>query len=204
MWRQMQERGDPRWMTYKQAQSIGAQVRKGERGTPVQYWKFSARAAVKDERGKRRKRTELPPTEQAAMYEVELLTGSKPSARVESAKLADRLIRDHGLVPVFTGVPSEEHLVKEVLGSMEERDRAVDLSGKMGLKPLTALLDRSAFVLSNDTGPVHIASALGKPVPEVGIETSGLRIQHDLAHLDPVLVQAVDGLTCEQVDTLVF
>lgn len=80
------------------------------------------------------------------------------------AKLADRLIRDHGLVPVFTGVPSEVPLVREVLGQMEERDRALDLSGKMGLKPLTALLDRSEFVLSNDTGPVHIASALGKPV----------------------------------------
>jgi antirestriction protein ArdC/phage/plasmid primase-like uncharacterized protein len=32
---------DPRWMTYKQAQAHGAQVRKGEQGTPVQYWKFS-------------------------------------------------------------------------------------------------------------------------------------------------------------------
>ncbi len=36
-----QGRADPRWMTYKQADSVGAQVRKGERGTSVQYWKFS-------------------------------------------------------------------------------------------------------------------------------------------------------------------
>ena len=28
------------WMTYKQAQSIGAQVRKGEKGSPVVFWKF--------------------------------------------------------------------------------------------------------------------------------------------------------------------
>ncbi|AWK88591.1 zincin-like metallopeptidase domain-containing protein [Azospirillum thermophilum] len=32
--------GDPRWMTYNQAQDMGAQVRKGERGTRVQYWKW--------------------------------------------------------------------------------------------------------------------------------------------------------------------
>lgn len=32
---------DPRWMTYNQAHAQGAQVRKGEHGTPVQYWKFS-------------------------------------------------------------------------------------------------------------------------------------------------------------------
>ena len=32
---------DPRWMTYKQAASIGVQVRRGEKGTPIQYWKLS-------------------------------------------------------------------------------------------------------------------------------------------------------------------
>lgn len=32
---------DPRWLTYNQAQDIGAQVRKGEKGTTVQYWKFT-------------------------------------------------------------------------------------------------------------------------------------------------------------------
>nr|WP_229202225.1 zincin-like metallopeptidase domain-containing protein [Pseudoduganella aquatica] len=36
-----QDHEDQRWMTYKQAASIGAQVRKGEKGTPIQYWKFS-------------------------------------------------------------------------------------------------------------------------------------------------------------------
>ena len=32
---------DPRWLTYKQAQSINAQVRKGEKSTLIQYWQFS-------------------------------------------------------------------------------------------------------------------------------------------------------------------
>jgi antirestriction protein ArdC len=32
--------GDPRWMTYKQAQGKGYQVRKGEKATQIQYWKF--------------------------------------------------------------------------------------------------------------------------------------------------------------------
>lgn len=32
--------GCNQWLTYKQAQSIGAQVRKGERGTQVVYWRF--------------------------------------------------------------------------------------------------------------------------------------------------------------------
>src|SRR5439155_23325873 len=29
---------DPRWMSYKQAQEQGWQVRKGEKGTQIEYW----------------------------------------------------------------------------------------------------------------------------------------------------------------------
>lgn len=35
---------DARWLTYKQAQSIGAQVRKGEHGTPIVFWSTFERA----------------------------------------------------------------------------------------------------------------------------------------------------------------
>jgi putative DNA primase/helicase len=47
-----QGRTDQRWMTYKQAAAAGAQVRKGEKGTPIQYWKFSEEQAKTDEAGK--------------------------------------------------------------------------------------------------------------------------------------------------------
>jgi len=42
---------DPRWMTYQQAVATGAQVRKGERGTPIQYWQFSEAHAKTDALG---------------------------------------------------------------------------------------------------------------------------------------------------------
>lgn len=42
---------DPRWMTYKQAQSIGAQVKKGEKGTSIQFWQFEDERAKTDESG---------------------------------------------------------------------------------------------------------------------------------------------------------
>ncbi|WP_083797230.1 zincin-like metallopeptidase domain-containing protein [Limnobacter sp. MED105] len=45
-------RGDPRWMTYKQAAEKGWQVRKGEKGTLIEYWKFSEKEKVLDENGK--------------------------------------------------------------------------------------------------------------------------------------------------------
>jgi len=43
---------DPRWCTYKQAQGLGAQVKKGSKGTSVQYWVFDEKQAVKDDQGK--------------------------------------------------------------------------------------------------------------------------------------------------------
>ncbi|SFK98089.1 Antirestriction protein ArdC [Nitrosomonas aestuarii] len=43
---------DPRWLTYKQAAGMGAQVRKGEKSTLIQYWKFNDERIKKDEHGK--------------------------------------------------------------------------------------------------------------------------------------------------------
>ncbi|MDD5706000.1 MAG: zincin-like metallopeptidase domain-containing protein, partial [Kiritimatiellae bacterium] len=47
-----QGREDHRWMTYKQAAAAGANVRKGEKGTPIQYWKFSDEQPMVDSDGK--------------------------------------------------------------------------------------------------------------------------------------------------------
>lgn len=44
--------GDPRWLTFKQAQSLGAQVKKGERGTKILYWKTHNLVDRKDSNGK--------------------------------------------------------------------------------------------------------------------------------------------------------
>lgn len=52
LWLHMQGYGDPRWMTYKQAEAAGAQVRKGSRGTRIIYWKFHDEQPVKDDQGR--------------------------------------------------------------------------------------------------------------------------------------------------------
>ena len=45
----MQGYDDPRWCTYKQAQEQGWQVRRGEKSTTVEYWKFDDVIETKDE-----------------------------------------------------------------------------------------------------------------------------------------------------------
>lgn len=48
----MEGYGDSRWMTYRQASEQGAQVRKGEHGTRIQYVMFAGEEAVTDANGK--------------------------------------------------------------------------------------------------------------------------------------------------------
>ena len=53
LWLSMQQYGyDKRWCTYKQARELGAQVKKGARGTLVQYWKQEERRLIRDEQGR--------------------------------------------------------------------------------------------------------------------------------------------------------
>ena len=43
-------------------------------------------------------------------------------------------------------------------------DAVVDLAGRTSLRELLALLGLCRVVLTNDTGPMHVAAALGVPV----------------------------------------
>lgn len=43
---------DTRWMTYKQAQAAGANVKKGEKGTTIQYWSTQRTSVKRDDAGK--------------------------------------------------------------------------------------------------------------------------------------------------------
>ena len=47
----MEGRADPRWMTYKQAQENGYQVRKGEKGTVLQHYNVQSERIKRDENG---------------------------------------------------------------------------------------------------------------------------------------------------------
>lgn len=48
----MYGRSDPRWCTYKQADAQGWQVRKGEKGALVEYWKFYDERPAVDDKGR--------------------------------------------------------------------------------------------------------------------------------------------------------
>jgi ADP-heptose:LPS heptosyltransferase len=57
---------------------------------------------------------------------------------------------------VAAGSPDEVELAGRVGG--------INVAGRTTLRQLVALLDGASLVVANDSGPMHIAAALGKPL----------------------------------------
>jgi heptosyltransferase I len=79
------------------------------------------------------------------------------------AAVCDALWADHGLQTVLVGGRSPRELAAEAAILRHAAHPPASALGS-GLRRLVAILDGSALVLSPDTGPLHIAVALGRPV----------------------------------------
>ena len=93
-----------------------------------------------------------------------------PGARAETkqwlperfAKLADRLAGELGLRPVLMGGPGERDRCQRI--AEQCRSRQLNLCGRTDLRLLAAVLERAAVVICHDSGPMHIAAALDRPM----------------------------------------
>lgn len=68
-----------------------------------------------------------------------------------------------GLPVVLTGTERDRPIVDSVYRGLD-RHRVVNLCGRLDLPHLAALLSESALTVSNSTGPLHLADALGRKV----------------------------------------
>ncbi|MFL9912161.1 lipopolysaccharide heptosyltransferase II [Paraburkholderia fungorum] len=84
-------------------------------------------------------------------------------------EVATRLVRETGAPVLITGSSSERSLVEAVIRSAAPgvRTQLHDLSGALTLGELAALIERAGVLVSNNSGPVHLASALGTPVVDL-------------------------------------
>ncbi|MEE8106585.1 MAG: glycosyltransferase family 9 protein [Planctomycetota bacterium] len=73
--------------------------------------------------------------------------------------IARTLVDERDALVVVTGSARERQLCAEVVEASERP--ILDLAGAHDWESVIALLHRSSLLISNDTGPVHIASALG-------------------------------------------
>ena len=78
------------------------------------------------------------------------------------AALADKISSEFSLPIVAAGTESEKSIVKNIADSTKAT--ITNFAGLTNLKELVVLLKTAKFVISNDTGPGHIAAALGVPM----------------------------------------
>ena len=78
------------------------------------------------------------------------------------AEVADVCFENWGMVSVIVGGPGDRYLASEISGSA--RHPVVDLTGRTRLRTLAALYQMARGVVSTDTGPMHLAAAVGAPL----------------------------------------
>lgn len=80
------------------------------------------------------------------------------------AKIIDYAAEKFGMATVLTGGPSSMEM--EYAAAIEDQavHKPINLVGKTNLKELLAILEHATVVISPDTGPAHLANAVGTPV----------------------------------------
>lgn len=89
------------------------------------------------------------------------------------AAVADRLQQEGSGPVVMIGGPDERADVAAVRGLM--KTAPIDLTGATTVGLLPALLSRAALLITNDSGPMHIAAAVGTPIVALFGPTSAAR-----------------------------
>ncbi len=77
------------------------------------------------------------------------------------AKVADHIIKNHKSEVVITGSPSDVKLAEMIEDKMEYQ--ALNIVGRTDLLELAEIIRRAKMLISPDSGPMHMAVALGTP-----------------------------------------
>ncbi|MBU0509629.1 glycosyltransferase family 9 protein [bacterium] len=70
-------------------------------------------------------------------------------------------LRRRGFIPVLTGSSEEIALAEQIVANSSHA--AVSLAGRTPIGVLAAILERATRLISNDTGTIHLAAAVGTP-----------------------------------------
>ncbi len=104
------------------------------------------------------------------------------------AALADRITQDYGMPVAAVGSAKEKALIDEIV--LAANVPIANFAGLTNLPKLTALLDKASLVVTNDTGPGHMAVALSTPTIMIFGPTNPSRIRpygraDSVAAIDP-------------------
>jgi len=108
------------------------------------------------------------------------------------ATVAQELSAGYGFQIVFTGTRSEIELVETI--RMRMQADSFSLAGTLNIQELSALIAIAPLLITNNTGPVHIAAALNTPVVDLYALTNPQHAPWQVSHR--VLYQDVPCKFC--------
>ncbi len=105
-------------------------------------------------------------------YSEEMLIGIQAGSSLEGrrwstkyfASLADMLIERTNARILMFGVQSESKVAEEVISLTKNKDKITNLAGKTSINELAQLLEKCKYLVTNDTGTMHLAAAMGTKI----------------------------------------
>ncbi|MFA5039253.1 MAG: glycosyltransferase family 9 protein [Candidatus Omnitrophota bacterium] len=130
---------------------------------------------------------------------------SDPRRRWPAEKFAavGDALKKQGVQVMITGSREERPIARTVRGLM--KTEALNRAGDFSLKGLIAALRKASLVVSNDTGPLHLARATGTPTVGIywignALNASPLSVTRNRTHISWRLNCPVCGNNCIQSD----
>lgn len=139
----------PTWMTYRQAQALGAQVRKGEKGAPIVYYGSSSKTRSDEQSGEEREEG-FRFLKSYTVFNAEQIEGlPERFAAIEApAPVLPGIERDARAEAFFAGIPAEVR---------HGGDRACYMVGedRIQLPPFEAFEDSHSYYTTRGHETVH-------------------------------------------------
>ncbi|MCP4402217.1 MAG: glycosyltransferase family 9 protein [bacterium] len=106
------------------------------------------------------------PNTEYILFNVNSEAESRRLAPEKWIALGKRLLEDSSRKRrlLFSGIPAEAPRVKLIKDGIDRPDAILDYVGKTSLRKLALLLRDADLVVSNDSGPMHLANAVGTPL----------------------------------------
>jgi lipopolysaccharide heptosyltransferase II len=80
------------------------------------------------------------------------------------AQVGSLIAREFGATIVLTGIAEDRPLLDRIKAALPADVASIDVSGAVEIPVMAGLLERLALFISADTGPMHLAAAVGTPV----------------------------------------
>jgi len=141
----------------------------------VKYYKYDEKRI--DELFKKEAKTEIFLSKDEVMQAKEILRkikgfkiGINPNVSAESrrwfkerfAQLADRIVKEFKAKVIFFGSKEEEEYVSNIVKSV--KGKVYNFAGKINLREYITILSQLNLFITNDSGPMHLANAVGTEV----------------------------------------